>query len=92
MSCNIFFILTDWLKPLPVHVHGGDQGESKIHQAWQTFSANGSQLAYKFLVLLFILLFNSPLSPKVLWHYYYCTFLPPLSVHGLGLGKATVKR
>ena len=37
---------------------------SKIHQAWQMFSVNGSQLVYKFLVRLFILLFNSP-SPKI---------------------------
>ena len=74
MSCNIFFILTGSLKPLPVHVHGGDQGESKIHQAWQTFSANGSQLAYKFLVLLFILLFNSPLVLK-----FYGTIIVALS-------------
>ena len=32
---------------------------SKINQAWQTFSVNGSHLVYKFLVLLLILLFNS---------------------------------
>ena len=51
---------------------------SKIHQSWQTFSANGSQLVYKFLVLLFILLFNFP-SPLVLKFFGTVALLyPPL--------------